>query len=431
MSEPVTGLTCPRCGGIVPIPEGQVIVACPYCEQRSVVSAQRPPVVTPPPEAQLPKPAPVQFDKDNPPTPEQLAEFARSSNPLQMAVSAFAEQAKARSNTNSIIDLALTPAESTGVRRYQVQTKVDRDAAIAVFQKFVSGKVQVARDCAHTAQVSEVFLIHLPFWTVWGRGLAYAFGQQQVGSGDNKRYEPREKRAARELTWNGPACEVGEFGVRQVKLDGRTLQPFNAEELHRSGMVFEPVGSPQAALVSAENDFRETLKNDTNMSRVEQLFVRLARPRLGLVYYPLWVVRYLYRGRSFQVVVDAYDGEVLFGKAPGSVGYRAAVLVGGMAAGALIGLDGPVFLLSSINSNSDSSDGVLVGALFLFILGMAILWRAYQIFRKGEQYEYHRYGKAGKGKNEGLLNLPANLPGMNSEMIKDISGIINTMEKGR
>jgi uncharacterized Zn finger protein (UPF0148 family) len=426
MSEPVTGLTCPRCGGIVPIPEGQVIVACPYCEQRSVVSAQRPPAPPPQPEAQLPKPAPIQLDKNNPPSPEQMAVFTRSANPLEMAISELVGQSQASSNTNSIIDLALTPAESTGVRRYQVQMNIDRDAAIAVFQKFVSGKVQVARDCGRTAQVSEVFLVHLPFWTVWGRGLAYAFGQQQVGSGDNKRYEPREKRTARELTWNGPACEVGEFGVRQVKLDGRVLQPFNADELHRSGMVFEPVGSPQVALESAENDFRETLKNDTNMSRVEQLFVRLARPRLGLVYYPLWVVRYRYRGRAFQVVVDAYAGEVLFGKAPGSVAYRAAVLVGGMALGSLLIVDGPA-LLVQMSDSSDKGDGILWGILFMLMLGAGMLWRSYSIFRKGEQYEYHRYGKAAKGKNSGLLNFN----GASEDMIKEISGIISMAEKNR
>ena len=35
------GLSCPRCGGMVPIPEGQVIVNCPFCEQRSLVRGER------------------------------------------------------------------------------------------------------------------------------------------------------------------------------------------------------------------------------------------------------------------------------------------------------------------------------------------------------------------------------------------------------
>ena len=38
-SASITGLSCPRCGGMVPIPEGQFLVACPYCDLRSVVSS--------------------------------------------------------------------------------------------------------------------------------------------------------------------------------------------------------------------------------------------------------------------------------------------------------------------------------------------------------------------------------------------------------
>ena len=35
------GLSCPNCGGMVPIPEGQAIVHCPFCEQRSFVRGER------------------------------------------------------------------------------------------------------------------------------------------------------------------------------------------------------------------------------------------------------------------------------------------------------------------------------------------------------------------------------------------------------
>jgi hypothetical protein len=43
MSEPeaLHGLGCPRCGGMVPVPEGQVIVICPFCDLRSVMQGER------------------------------------------------------------------------------------------------------------------------------------------------------------------------------------------------------------------------------------------------------------------------------------------------------------------------------------------------------------------------------------------------------
>jgi hypothetical protein len=43
LPKPLTGLACPRCGGMVTIPEGQAIVICPYCDLRSSVSAENDP----------------------------------------------------------------------------------------------------------------------------------------------------------------------------------------------------------------------------------------------------------------------------------------------------------------------------------------------------------------------------------------------------
>ena len=353
---------------MVAVPEGQAIVACPYCDLRSVVAASRP---------------------AGAPPAEDGADSA------------------------------------TGVRRYQAPTRIDRERAVRALQEFLSGKFQIARDCARNHTLDEAFLVHLPFWAVWGRGVAYAFGQVQVGSRKNRRWEPREKKTAREMNWNCPACEVGEFGVRQVALDGCPLEPFAPDALHRSGMVFEPVGSEAAALETARRSFDETIRGEVNMGRTAQVFTRLVRPRLGLVYYPLWVLRYHYRGRAFQVVVDGVTGQVLYGKAPGSVGYRAGVLVAGMAAGALIGIDAAALVMAF---SRDSEDSPFIFALILFVAGMAMMWGGYRTFRHAEQYEYHRFGKAG-GKGLKLPGgiAPLNLPGD----LRSVQEVINTVEKFR
>ncbi len=315
MSEKgLQGLSCPRCGGMVPIPEGQAIVICPFCEQRSVVSGER------------------------------------------------------------------------GVRRYQVPQRAGREQALKAFKGFLTSSLEIGRDAARRAEVTDVLLVHLPFWSAWGRGVAWAFGQQQVGSGEHRRYEPRERRAVTELSWNAAACDVGEFGVRRVSLEGRPLEPFNSEGLHRSGMVFEPVGSEQTALETARLAFEREVSEKVKLSRTAQLFTRLLGARLGIVYYPAWVVRYLYRGRSFQVVVDGFDGAVLYGKAPGNVLYRAAVLVGGMALGALLAIDVPAAILSA------SEKGDILGvAAVAFAAGLGLMYAGWRKFRYGEHYEFHRY----------------------------------------
>jgi hypothetical protein len=240
-------------------------------------------------------------------------------------------------------------------------------------------------DARRQAKVVETFLAYLPFWAAWGRVLAWGFGERRVGSGDQQRYEPREVRVVEDMSWNGAACDMGEFGVSQVPLTDQQLQPYNVENLHRTGLVFEPVGSTTDADTAAKRSFEARVQGKLGLDRVSQVFTRTVRPRLGLVYYPLWVTRYIYRSRTFQVVVDGSSGQVLYGKAPGNSLYRAGVLVAGMAGGALVAIDLPALILSGSNSHSDNLPVFAIGA---FIFGLGLMWGAYRTFRYGEQYEF-------------------------------------------
>jgi DNA-directed RNA polymerase subunit RPC12/RpoP len=316
------GLGCPNCGGIVPIPEGQVVVACPYCDMRSLVRGER------------------------------------------------------------------------GLQRYQAIRRVDRDAAIERLYRFLSRKGAVARDAVRKARIEQILLVRLPFWTVWADVLGWVFGQKKVRRGKNTRYEPREVKVAESMTWTGAACDVGEFGVAQIPLKDQPLAPFDAEELHAAGLVFEPVGSISDAQAAADNDFNDRVRRLAGLDRIGQMFTRLVRQRMGLVYYPLWTLRYLYRGRAFQVVVDATSGEVLYGKAPGSTFYRAAVLVGGMAAGAIVGLDGGSLLLYlATRVRGDGAAVLFGGGVALLGAGFLLMRRAYTAFRYGEQVEHRGFEK--------------------------------------
>jgi DNA-directed RNA polymerase subunit RPC12/RpoP len=322
--EALHGLSCPNCGGMITIPEGQAIVRCPYCDLRSLVRGER------------------------------------------------------------------------GLRRYQVLARVTREAAQAALQGFLSSSPAIARNAPSQARLVQAMLVHLPFWSVWARVAGWVFGMKQVGSGDNKRFEPREVRLVVELAWNGAACDVGEFGVTQVTLGGKALQPYNAEELHRSGLVFKPVGSLSDAQSAAERHFSDSVRSGSSLDKVSQVLVRTLQHHTGLVYYPLWVLRYSYRGRTFQVVVDGNSGKVLYGKAPGNTLYRAGKLVVGMAGGAFLAIDVPAMIIGFMGRDSD--EGILGLALAAFAAGLGLMWSAFRSFRYGEEYEYCLAGKS-KGEN--------------------------------
>jgi DNA-directed RNA polymerase subunit RPC12/RpoP len=312
------GLNCPRCGGIVPVPEGQLIVHCPYCDLRSFVKGER------------------------------------------------------------------------GLLRYQTPQRVNRLQASQALRKFLTGNIAIAPAAARQAKLSEVFLVYLPFWTVWARVGAWVFGEKRVGSGDDARYEPREMRVVQDMTWNSAACDAGEFGVEQVATVEGGLEPFDPEALHSLGMVFEPVGSFSEARKEAEEQFQAEVVKQSKLDRLAQVFVRAVRRRYALVYHPLWVLRYAFRGRVFQVVVDGYSGEVLYGKAPGNTLYRAAALVLGMAIGAFLAIDGPALILAA----SDGDGDLLWAALGMLAVGGGIMYAGYRAFRHTEQYEYRRGGSS-------------------------------------
>lgn len=324
--EALKGLACPRCGGMVPIPEGELIVTCPFCDLRSLVRGER------------------------------------------------------------------------GVRRFQVPQRVDRESAQKALAGFLTSNMAIGRGVDRQARLVEAFVAYLPFWTVWSQVLGWVFGEERVGSGEDARYEPREVRLAQRMSWNQAAADVGEFGVTQISLPQGMLQPFDSDLLHETGMVFEPIGSLSEVRQSASQDFEGRVRAAAGLDRVAQVFVRTTGEQVGLVYYPLWVLRYLYRGRSFQVVVDGYTGKVLYGKAPGSTLYRAAALVGGMALGALAAVDISALLFYFALQMEDGDLMFGVGALGVGALGggITLMTTAYRRFRYGEHYEFRGFERSSR-----------------------------------
>jgi hypothetical protein len=344
--DALKGLNCPKCGGVVPIPEGQIIVQCPFCDLRSVVHGER------------------------------------------------------------------------GLSHYQVTCRVNRQQALAALSTFLGSNMAIAMDARKRGAISEAFVVYLPFWTSWGRAMAWAFGEKEVGSQDHRHFETREVKIVDDMTWNGAACDVGEFGVTEVTLTDQQMEPYNPDILHRVGLVFEPVGSETEARGAAFHSFEDRMRNKTGLDRISQLFLRIVRSRLGVVYYPLWVLRYQYRGRTFQVVVDGYTSKVLYGKAPGNTLYRAAVLVGGMALGSVIGLDVSALALSATRGNNGN---IIWGAIAALVFGFGMMWAAYRAFRYGEQYEYHSHPAQVTGAVGAF--------GVSSDTLQTIGKVINTLEK--
>lgn len=312
-----------------------------------------------------------------------------------------------------------------GVRRWQVTQVVERGRALQAVTNFFRG-VKKARDLPKEAKIKDTFLVYLPYWRVEAFVAGWMFGRVKSGE---KSTRPVEVQISEMMHWNDAAVDVAEYGVHQVAISKDQLEPYDSERLHAEAMVFEPSESHSDALAEAGRNF--TYRGRKKRSLRTKYFEKFhfLRQRLSIVYYPLWVSRYEYRKRNYQAVVDGVNGRILYGKAPGNIFYRAAALVGGLAAGNFILVNGTL-LAGTLASSSDE------GGNFLFVLapiglGIGLIIAGYRAFRYGEEVEEIQKGArkaamASESQNGGLL---ASLTKNNSDLGDMVQSGINILDE--
>jgi len=274
----------------------------------------------------------------------------------------------------------------SGVGRYQVACRIDRNAAAQSVRGFWSG-LNKAMDLKSQAHLVDLFLVYMPYWRAFSQVAGWIFGQKEVGSSKSRRLEPREVLIMENMEWTGAAGDMAEFGVESVSLKGLPLAAYEAEGLHAEGMVFEPTGSQTDAHDAARAAWGNRGLKRAGLDRVAQTWLRFLREALALVYYPLWVARYTYRNRMYQVVVDGQSGRVLYGKAPGNIFYRALMLVGGTALGSFVIVDGLALALEIIGNSTKHEKGEIALLALPFVIGGALISGGYRLFRWGEEIE--------------------------------------------
>lgn len=284
-----------------------------------------------------------------------------------------------------------------GIRRWQVARRIDRAAAEKSMRGFLSG-MRKARDLSRAAKVEEIILVYLPFWRVEATVAGWLFGRVRK---DKDETRPDEHYVFESMNWNDAAVDVTEFGVHRIVVSRDDLLPFDSQALHAEAMVFEPSESRTDALEEARGHFLYRSRAQANQTKTHYENIQLLRPEFSLVYFPVWLIRYSYRNRVYQVVVDAIHGKVMYGKAPGSVLFRAAALVAGLAIGNLILINGTILTGLAM---SDSDDGI--GAVIVpIIIGAILILYGYRQFRYGEEVEDKpkEFQKAATGSNKGMF----------------------------
>jgi len=269
-----------------------------------------------------------------------------------------------------------------GVVRLMVLNTLEREQASDVVWQWFRRGIRKDPALKKEARYQEAFLAWFPFVRARLDVVGWVLGirEKKVKRGNTWKTvrEPVEREIERAVDLTMPAADMAEFGVHRIDLAGDEVQPLDDELLRSRGMVFRPSRSLEetAAELSEREIARIQLAN--RLDRVTFSWLASVRRRVALVYYPLWVVRYGFRGRTYQVLIDAEDGSLAYGKAPGNHFYRAFSLVGACAAACFVGTT----LLQNAGLFLRSENGLMgLGMVGLAMAG--IVYWGYSQFRHG------------------------------------------------
>ncbi|MCX7878465.1 MAG: phage holin family protein [Ignavibacteria bacterium] len=277
---------------------------------------------------------------------------------------------------------------SEGVVKYYVPKKIQRNIAIQKTFEWLGKGLSKARGLKNSAKLDDAFLVYIPYWRVRADVIGWVFGKerrtQTVNGRTSTYYVDVERKIQKTYDQTYAACDIAELGVQKVNLSGDEIKPVNFEELQSEGMLFNIISSEKEITDYAKSQFTEDAVSSVNVDQITFQHNDLVRPNVSIVYYPLWVVRYIHNGRTYQVVVDGEDGTICYGKAPGNNLYRAVAGILGTALGSYCLT---FFGIFGLIGDSDSAEAIIALFIFLVIVGIAMMIWGYRKFRYGGEIE--------------------------------------------
>jgi hypothetical protein len=269
-----------------------------------------------------------------------------------------------------------------GVMRLMVLDRVDRAAAGLAVRRWFAKGIRKAPALKREARLEEAFLAFFPFvrvrFDVVGWVLGFKVHRRKRGNRWVTEREPVEVQVERSVDRTMASADMAEFGVHRVNLAGDELLPFDEELLRSRGMVFRPQRTPAEVGDELTKVALEQIQATGEVDQVTFSWFAAMRRRITVVFYPLWVVRYGFRGQTYQALIDAEEGTLAYGKAPGNHLFRALSLVGACA--------GACFVVTTLLQHMDvllrSDDSLMaIGAVGLVLAGF-VAW-GYRQFRRG------------------------------------------------
>lgn len=236
---------------------------------------------------------------------------------------------------------------------------------------------------------TQAHLMYIPIWLVEAYVVGWEFGRktrargQSVRQGDSEYLtvqlvdEGVQEGSFKKRRLYRAATDLSLLGVGRPQMSGREpLLPYVPGELERGAAVLEASVDYEEVREKARAAFRSPPQGTNGFSRFDVLGEKTA-----LIYYPLWSLHYRYKGRLYQMTVDARTGQVHSARAPADSTRQLAVMVATYA-GLAVALAVVVWMWLGWGMMREPAAYAGMGVL---ALALAAYWR----FRLVKEVEYH------------------------------------------
>ena len=293
---------------------------------------------------------------------------------------------------------ALDAEEGVSKIIYRMEKTAD-EAKAAVKAWMKNGNT--AKKLETRAEFTGVSAAYLPFWRLIARGKACICG---LSSGRSN--TPQEALINREYIYSELACEAGDLGIRTVRIpenaravvaDTAGLPAFpvtvSKDECRKNGCeaIMEQAitdGTGDGGWKEADVfGFKFKVGSPASANLPDRRMITFSKafciPKgFSLIYYPFYIVRYDYQGKSYTAAVDGIAGNIVSGRAPGNTG-RQSWFAGicGAAAGTITGI-GTAFVSAPVFPTDSMPFIIAVSAVFYGIAAILITI-AWKQFRNG------------------------------------------------
>lgn len=266
----VRHITCPQCGGTLGASGLERIVACRYCRTRSLVEADDivPEYWISPKLDQNAARRVVQKLLSGPGLPEGLLKLTRFHS-ARLHFVPFHEVSARRTGT-----MIMTVRKEV-VRRV-VPEREDQGFSPTAYLAMQQEERELLRQASAKPEKDT-----------------------RVVMSDVARLEPA-------IDLPGWSLEEAELSSFRTRADG-VLQPINRKRMERLGTIHHPTLTPEN--IVAQLEFRAETKHLEDNTEFGEV-------RAKRIFYPVWRVRYQFKGRLYGATIDAVTGKVMSARAP-------------------------------------------------------------------------------------------------------------------